>query len=96
MANYLNGKEVAEAVLADIKNRVGLLQGKGKATGLGTILVGDDPASTGYVRKKHETCKLVGIKSYNINVPASATQEDLIINPAIKNEYKIMIFRYVT
>jgi len=78
MSQYLNGKEVAEAVLADVKKRVEYLQSKGKSTGLGTILVGDDPASAGYVRKKHETCELVGIKSYNINVPSSATQKELL------------------
>lgn len=78
MAQYLNGKEVAEAVLADVKKRVEYLQSKGKSTGLGTILVGDDPASAGYVRKKHETCELVGIKSYNINIPSSATQKELL------------------
>lgn len=78
MAQYLNGKEVADSVLTEVKKRVEYLKLKGKITGLGTILVGDDPASAGYVRKKHETCELVGIKSYNINVPSSTTQINLL------------------
>lgn len=78
MAQYLNGKEVADSVLAEVKTRVEYLKSNGKTTGLGTILVGDDPASAGYVRKKHQTCELVGIKSFNIIVPSSATQVNLL------------------
>jgi methylenetetrahydrofolate dehydrogenase (NADP+) / methenyltetrahydrofolate cyclohydrolase len=79
MAQFLNGKEVAEVVLADVKKRVDSLRQQGKQTGLGTILVGDDPASAGYVRKKHETCEMVGIRSFHIQVPSSATQKDLLL-----------------
>jgi methylenetetrahydrofolate dehydrogenase (NADP+)/methenyltetrahydrofolate cyclohydrolase len=45
--------------------------------GLATILVGDDPASVGYIRKKHEACASVGVRSENIRLSANATQEDL-------------------
>jgi methylenetetrahydrofolate dehydrogenase (NADP+)/methenyltetrahydrofolate cyclohydrolase len=78
MAQFLSGKEVADVVLTDVKKRVETLKNKGKQTGLGTILVGDDPASAGYVRKKHETCETVGIRSFHLQVPASATQNDLL------------------
>jgi methylenetetrahydrofolate dehydrogenase (NADP+)/methenyltetrahydrofolate cyclohydrolase len=69
---------VAESVLADVTERVRLLAKEGHSVGLGTILVGDDPASAGYVRKKHEACELVGIGSHHIDVPASGTQADLL------------------
>lgn len=78
MAQYLSGKEVAESILQDVKQRVAHLQSRGKTTGLGTILVGDDPASAGYVRKKHETCELVGIRSFNLHVPSTGSQQDLL------------------
>jgi methylenetetrahydrofolate dehydrogenase (NADP+)/methenyltetrahydrofolate cyclohydrolase len=78
MSQLLNGKEVAEAILSVVRKRVNDLKNKGKSTGLGTILVGDDPASAGYVRKKHETCESAGIKSFHIQVPASASQKDLL------------------
>ncbi|MEE2767999.1 MAG: tetrahydrofolate dehydrogenase/cyclohydrolase catalytic domain-containing protein [Actinomycetota bacterium] len=71
-AELLAGGPVAEAVLADVKSRVGALEELGVTPGLGTILVGDDPASAGYVRKKHETCEEVGLASQNIVVPADA------------------------
>jgi methylenetetrahydrofolate dehydrogenase (NADP+) / methenyltetrahydrofolate cyclohydrolase len=77
-ARLLEGAPVAEAVLADVTSRVGALGARGKAVGLGTILVGDDPASAGYVRKKHETCERVGIHSEHIEVPGDGTQDDLI------------------
>ena len=77
-ARLLEGAPVAEAVLADVAERVTLLRKKGKAVGLGTIIVGDDPASQGYVRKKHETSERLGIASQHIDVPASAGQSALL------------------
>jgi methylenetetrahydrofolate dehydrogenase (NADP+)/methenyltetrahydrofolate cyclohydrolase len=77
-AHLLAGAPVAEAVLADVAKRVEALARRGKRVGLGTILVGDDPASAGYVRKKHETCEQVGVASHHIDVPGEGTQADLL------------------
>jgi methylenetetrahydrofolate dehydrogenase (NADP+)/methenyltetrahydrofolate cyclohydrolase len=77
-AQLLAGAPVAEAVLADVTTRVAALAQRGIGVGLGTILVGDDPASAGYVRKKHETCAQVGIASHHIDVPGDGTQADLL------------------
>lgn len=77
-AQLLAGGPVAEAVLADVATRVTALRDAGRRVGLGTILVGDDPASAGYVRKKHEVCERVGIDSHHIDVPADGTQADLL------------------
>jgi methylenetetrahydrofolate dehydrogenase (NADP+)/methenyltetrahydrofolate cyclohydrolase len=77
-AQLLAGGPVAEAVLLDVSERVAKLAAAGKTVGLGTILVGDDGASAGYVRKKHETCQAVGIISKGIEVPADRTQADLL------------------
>ena len=71
-AQLLAGGPVAEAVLDDVRSRVEALAARGVTPGLGTILVGDDGASTGYVRKKHETCESVGFTSQHISVPADA------------------------
>ena len=40
--------------------------------------MGDDPASASYVRKKHEACAAVGMASFNVEIPADATQADLM------------------
>jgi methylenetetrahydrofolate dehydrogenase (NADP+)/methenyltetrahydrofolate cyclohydrolase len=77
-AQLLAGAPVAEAVVADVTKRVAALAGQGKTVGLGTILVGDDPASAGYVRKKHEACEQVGMRSHHIGVPGDAAQADLL------------------
>ncbi len=77
-AQLLEGKPVAEAVLDDVRRRVVALRARGITPGLGTILVGDDSASAGYVRKKHETCQTVGIASYHQAVPGDASQSELL------------------
>jgi methylenetetrahydrofolate dehydrogenase (NADP+)/methenyltetrahydrofolate cyclohydrolase len=77
-AQLLAGAPVAEAVLAHVATRVEALRARGKGVGLGTILVGADAASAGYVRKKHETCEQVGITSHHIDVPGDGTQADLL------------------
>lgn len=78
MANLLAGGPVADAVIRDVAKRVTALGEKGRDVSLGTILVGDDAASAGYVRKKHEACERVGISSVHRSLPASATQGDLL------------------
>ena len=77
-AQLLAGQPVAEAVLAEVGERVAELRKAGTRPGLGTILVGDDAASAGYVRKKHETCEEVGIASFNAAIPADAGQAELL------------------
>jgi methylenetetrahydrofolate dehydrogenase (NADP+)/methenyltetrahydrofolate cyclohydrolase len=77
-AIVMAGAPVADAVLAEVRREVEALRAAGVTPGLGTILVGDDPASAGYVRKKHETCAAVGIASHHVDVPATATQADLL------------------
>lgn len=77
-AKLLEGKPVAEAVLEDVRKRVEALRTRGKTVGLGTILVGDDEASAGYVRMKHEKCAELGIESVHHDVPGSMSQADLL------------------
>ena len=77
-AQLLAGAPVAEAVLADVRARTAALARKGITPGLGTILVGDDGASAGYVRKKHETCEQVGLKSFHIGLSADDGQRALM------------------
>ncbi len=77
-AILMSGAPVAEAVLADVGARVAALGRTGKVVGLGTILVGDDPASAHYVARKHEMCQRFGMTSIDIRIPAGAGQADLL------------------
>ena len=74
----MHGAPVAEAVLAQVADDVAKLAAEGHAVGLGTILVGDDPASAGYIRKKHEACEAHGILSAHQQLPADAAQADIL------------------
>jgi len=77
-AKYLSGTAVAESTLNSVREKVKSLEANGIIPGLGTILVGGDPASAGYVRKKHQTCAEVGIRSFNIEISEDATQAELM------------------
>jgi len=72
------GGPVADAVYADVGQRVKALHAAGNTVGLGTILVGDDPASAGYIAKKHEMCERYGLVSLHQQIAADATQADLL------------------
>jgi methylenetetrahydrofolate dehydrogenase (NADP+)/methenyltetrahydrofolate cyclohydrolase len=77
-AIILDGKATAAKVKADLAKQVEILKLKGVTPGLGTILVGDDPGSHSYVGGKHRDCQEVGIASIRIDLPASATQADVM------------------
>ncbi|MCX6403504.1 MAG: bifunctional methylenetetrahydrofolate dehydrogenase/methenyltetrahydrofolate cyclohydrolase [Actinobacteria bacterium] len=77
-AVIMDGKIAAAKVRADLANQVELLKAKGVVPGLGTILVGDDPGSLSYVGGKHRDCAEVGIASIRIDLPASASQADVM------------------
>jgi methylenetetrahydrofolate dehydrogenase (NADP+)/methenyltetrahydrofolate cyclohydrolase len=77
-AVVMSGAPVAEAVLGEVTGRVAKLAALGKTVGLGTILVGEDPASAHYVARKHETCERHGIRSVDLRIPVTATQSDLL------------------
>jgi methylenetetrahydrofolate dehydrogenase (NADP+) / methenyltetrahydrofolate cyclohydrolase len=76
-AELLEGKPVAESVMRQVIARAAALRARGVIPGLATILVGEDPASAGYVRKKHDACASAGFWSENVHLPASTTQDEL-------------------
>ncbi len=77
-AEYLDGKAIAEELRIEIKHEVDERIKAGKVVpGLATVLVGENPASQVYVRMKHKACQEVGINSYAIDLPKTATQEEV-------------------
>ena len=77
-AQILDGKALAASIKKDLAARTVALKAKGITPGLGTVLVGDDPGSHSYVSGKHRDCQEVGINSIRIDLPASATQADVL------------------
>lgn len=77
-ARLLEGRPVADAVFADLAPRIEALVARGHRPGLGTILVGGDSASAGYIRMKQEKAAEIGCTSPHIHLPEDASQADLI------------------
>ena len=78
-ANIIDGKKIAEKIISEIKNKVITNQSEGiTPPGLAVIQVGEDPASTVYVRNKRKACEEVGMKSFNYDLDQSTTQKELI------------------
>src|SRR6478752_6101835 len=76
-AQKLDGTATAAAIKGELKARVAALRDAGVVPGLGTILVGDDPGSRWYVNGKHKDCAEVGIVSIRVDLPATATQQEI-------------------
>jgi methylenetetrahydrofolate dehydrogenase (NADP+)/methenyltetrahydrofolate cyclohydrolase len=74
----LDGKLVRDEIFTDLRVRVAALRERGVVPGLATVIVGDDPGSHAYVRGKHSDCAKVGIVSIRRDLPASATQAELL------------------
>lgn len=77
-ARVLDGKSTAAAIKSELAERVASLRARGVTPGLGTILVGDDPASQTYVAGKHRDCAEVGIASIRVDMPADSTEEEIL------------------
>ena len=75
---WLDGKATAQRIRDRLALEVTELKKQGIAPGLGTILVGDDPASATYVGAKIRACEEAGITSIHALLPADATQEQVI------------------
>ncbi len=78
-ATIIDGKAIAQAIRGELKGEVAsLMASRGVQPGLATVLVGDDTASHVYVKTKRKACDEVGIAPFPYELPASASQEDLL------------------
>ncbi|MGB8650902.1 MAG: tetrahydrofolate dehydrogenase/cyclohydrolase catalytic domain-containing protein [Mycobacteriales bacterium] len=77
-ARLLPGAPVAEAVFADLVPRIARLKAAGHTPGLGTVLVGDDSASAGYVGMKMAKAEELGFASPHERLPQHATTADVV------------------
>ncbi len=84
-ARLILGKDVSEEIYTELRQRIEALKAKGTVPGLAVILVGEDPASQVYVRKKGEMCEQLGMRSTIIRMPSATTQEELLARIAELN-----------
>lgn len=78
VAAIINGNEIAKSIRAELKEEVAGMKTKGVTPGLVVLIVGEDPASQVYVRKKGEACIELGIHSETIRLPATTSEDDLL------------------
>jgi methylenetetrahydrofolate dehydrogenase (NADP+) / methenyltetrahydrofolate cyclohydrolase len=78
-ARLIDGKSLADSLILEIKNQVDARLAAGlRAPGLAVILLGDDPASSIYVRNKRLACEKSGVVSVSHDLPAATSEADLL------------------
>ncbi|NLZ10586.1 MAG: bifunctional methylenetetrahydrofolate dehydrogenase/methenyltetrahydrofolate cyclohydrolase, partial [Alcaligenaceae bacterium] len=77
-ARIIDGKALSDTIKHDVALRVTELKSKGVTPGLAVVLVGEDPASTVYVRNKAAACEKAGLHSEVIRLPADITETALL------------------
>jgi len=70
----MDGAGLAARIRAEVADEVASLG----AVGLATVLVGDDPASEIYIRRKHEAAREAGIVAYDHHLPADTSEAELL------------------
>jgi methylenetetrahydrofolate dehydrogenase (NADP+)/methenyltetrahydrofolate cyclohydrolase len=78
-ASIIDGKAFAQGLRERVAQQVASFRAAaGRAPGLAVVLVGEDPASTVYVRNKHKATIGAGMESFEHKLPADTSQADLI------------------
>jgi methylenetetrahydrofolate dehydrogenase (NADP+) / methenyltetrahydrofolate cyclohydrolase len=78
-ARLIDGKAIAAKLRADVAAAVARLgRDHGVTPGLAVVLVGDDPASQVYVRNKDRETRAAGMNSFEVKVPATTSESDLL------------------
>lgn len=74
-AKVIDGKKIAEGILSEVASEVAKLAHK---PCLALIIVGENPASLVYTKRKAEDCKKAGMESRSIRMPATSTEQEII------------------
>ncbi len=75
-AQIIDGKAIAAQVRAEVAEQVKeFSEQTGRVPGLATVLVGDDPGSAVYVAGKQRACAEVGMKPFDVRLPADSSFE---------------------
>ena len=81
-ARIIDGKAVAAALRGSVAARTA---GLSRRPGLAVVLVGEDPASTVYVRNKDRAANAAGIAARTLRMPAATSEVDLLTTVAALN-----------
>jgi methylenetetrahydrofolate dehydrogenase (NADP+)/methenyltetrahydrofolate cyclohydrolase len=86
MAAIIDGRKVAEEVLAECSREIEDLKSNGITPGLAVVLVGEDPASQVYVNSKVRKCAELGIHSEKVVLSKGASQDEVLATVKHLNE----------
>lgn len=78
MAQLIDGKRISQEIKDELRDKVAALKKEGKHIALAVVLVGNDPASSVYVRNKKNACEYIGIESVSYELPESTSEEELL------------------
>jgi methylenetetrahydrofolate dehydrogenase (NADP+)/methenyltetrahydrofolate cyclohydrolase len=78
MAYIIDGKKISTEIKDELKQKVAGLKEEGITITLAVIQVGNDPASSVYVKNKKKACEYIGIRSLSYELPEATTQEELL------------------
>lgn len=78
MSQLIDGKQISKQIKDELKEEVERLSAAGKTACLAVIQVGNDPASSVYVRNKKKACAYIGIQSKAYELPEETTEEELV------------------
>ena len=78
MARIIDGKKISLQIKDELKEMVQALKEKGREVTLAVIQVGEDPASSVYVRNKKKGCEYIGIGSLSYELPEDIPMQELL------------------
>ena len=79
VAQIISGRDIADEIRAELKDRVAhLKEGSGVTPGLATVLVGENPASQMYVGMKNKAAADMGINSRQITLSIDTSEDELL------------------
>ena len=79
MARRIDGKAAGQAIRDQVAALVAeFTRSTGRAPGLATVLVGEDPASAVYVRSKNRATAEAGMVSFAHNLPDTTSENELL------------------
>lgn len=97
MPQKLLGKEVNEAIVADLQKRIAALRAKGIAPSLAILRVGENPSDLSYEKGATAKAELVGVEIKKFILPENATKAQVLaiidqLN-ADENIHGVLLFR---
>src|SRR5438445_7082056 len=76
-AAIIDGKRIADEVRGELRPRIAALKARGVTPGLAAVIVGDDPASILYLKRKAQACEEMALHSVTVRLPADSTEARL-------------------